>query len=63
MGHQGTLGAPRDVGGIRGIVVSRGIRGCQEVEGVSGVHWGLAGSVGAQGPAGVQEASGDIGGS
>ena len=44
IGASGALGVPKGVwshfGGIRGV-------------GVSGVHWGLAGTVGTQGPEGV----------
>ena len=39
--HKEVLGAPRDVGGIGGV-------------GVSGEYWGLAGSVGTQGPEGYR---------
>ena len=35
----------RGIGDIRGIGVPRECRGCQGELGVSGFHWGLAGSV------------------
>ena len=44
----GALGDPR----VSGVLGHQGIRGLSRVYVVSG-HWGLAGSVGAQGPAGV----------
>ena len=53
--YQGALGAPSGIAGS--------FRGCQGLEASGGVrvHWGLTGSVGAQGTAWVLVASGGIG--
>ena len=48
IGHQEALGPPK---GSRGPF--EGIKGVSESVGVSEVYWGLAGTLGAQGPEGV----------